>query len=445
MSRPGKRPSVAVVGLSHLGCVLAAAWSRLGHAVVAVDFDEDVVEGLRRGEPPIFEPGLAEALTTAAQTGTLAFSTDPGAVSGSPYVFLSYDTPVLPDDRSDLTLLYHALDAILPHLPRHAILIVSSQLPVGTARELRANLRGHDPTLDIAYSPENLRLGDAIRCYLEPGHVIIGCDSDEVGRSVSALFDPVDAHVVTMDLASAEMAKHCINTFLATSVTLANQWADICGAMGADYADVAAAIKLDHRIGPNAYLTPGLGFSGGTLGRDLQVLNSLHEARAVDAPLFGQIWRYNASRPGVVKCMLEEVLGDLKSASVCLLGMTYKAGTSTLRRSVALQVAEELASEGCTLTAYDPQADWQSTSIPGSLSIAASPYDAARGADAVVLLTEWPEFRTLDYGALLGSMKGSLLVDTKGLVLSHSDDLAASGWTVVQFGRSRAGERAGRG
>jgi UDPglucose 6-dehydrogenase len=266
--------------------------------------------------------------------------------------------------------------------------------------------------------------------------VIVGCDNVAVGRSVAELFSPMKANVVLMDLPSAEMSKHCINTFLATSVTLANQWADVCGALGADYADVAAAVKLDPRIGPNAYLTPGLGFSGGTLGRDLQVLNSIHEAAIVRAPLFGQIWDYNASRPHVVRSVLEQSLGDLGQATICLLGMTYKAGTSTLRRSVAVQVAEALATTGTRLTAYDPQADWGSTSLPSSLSICDSAYDAARDSDAVVLLTEWPEFRTLDYPELLKSMVGSIMFDTKGLLLSQAETLRDQGWDLLQFGRS---------
>ena len=445
MSAPDGPEAVAVVGLSHLGCVLAAAWSRLGHSVAAVDFDEAVIDGLRNGNPPIFEPGLAEALSGASAAGRLTFSVDPGAVSQSPYVFLSYDTPVRADDSSDVTLLDEAIEALLPHLRTNAVLIVSSQLPVGTAREYRRKVQAFDPSLDVAYSPENLRLGDAIRCYLEPGHVIIGSDAARIGEVVSALFEPMGARIVTMDLPSAEMAKHCINTFLATSVTLANQWADVCTAMGGNYAEVAAAVKLDHRIGPNAYLTPGLGFSGGTLGRDLQVLSSLHEAGKVEAPLFGEIWRYNASRPQVVRSMLEEAMGDISSSSICLLGMTYKAGTSTLRRSVAVQVAEDLALTGCKLTAYDPQAEWDSVTLPASLSICGTAYDAASGSDAVVVLTEWPEFRTLDFERILIDMAGSVLFDTKDVLLPLTEGLIAAGWNVLRFGRAGAarGEHGG--
>lgn len=435
MKAPETPQTVAVVGLSHLGCVLAAVWSGMGHIVTAIDFDEATVEGLRRGRPPIFEPGLAEALAHATDAGTLSYSVEPAAVSGSSYVFLSYDTPVGPDDSSDLTLLHRALDAIGPHLRSQTIVIVSSQLPVGTAREFRRLLQSRDPSLEVIYSPENLRLGQALRCYENPGHVIIGCDNPESGRSAASLFAPMEARVVIMDLPSAEMSKHCINTFLATSVTLANQWADICTAMGADFGQVSAAIRLDPRIGANAYLTPGLGFSGGTLGRDLKVLHSLDEEMGLGARLFGEVWDYNASRPDVVRRVLQSALGGLGALKICLLGMTYKAGTSTLRRSVAVQVAEVLTAAGASLSVYDPEAEWGSATLPSSLAICESSREAARDADALVLLTEWEEFRVLDYAEILETMRGSILFDTKDILLSREQELRTMGWNLLQIGR----------
>jgi UDPglucose 6-dehydrogenase len=348
---------------------------------------------------------------------------------------------VLDDDASDLSLLETALAAVSPFLPASAIVVVSSQLPVGTARIFRQRLQERDPSVELVYSPENLRLGEAIECYLRPGHVIIGSDSDDAGRSVAELFGVLDAEMLLMALPAAEMAKHCINSFLATSVALANQWADICASYGADYFTVADAIKRDPRIGPRAYLSPGLGFSGGTLGRDLQALSAAGYAAGVDAPLFGEVWRYNASRREIVGAMAERALGSIEGKTICFLGMTYKAGTSTLRRSVALEVAGDLARRGAQLRGYDPMADWSSALVPSQLTVAHNAYDAADGCDILVLLTEWPEFRALDYDRILSNMRGTTLIDTKGLLLSRAEELESLGFNLLFFGRPLASPR----
>ncbi|MDQ6949266.1 MAG: nucleotide sugar dehydrogenase [Actinomycetota bacterium] len=426
---------VAVVGLSHLGCVLAAAWSGLGHPVAAFDFDPDRVAQLAAGVPPIYEPGLEEAVRTGLAGDVLSFSTDPKSVAGSPYVFLSYDTPVRDDDTSDLSLLRQAVEAVLPFLDHGAVMIVSSQLPVGTARQLRRQLQDHDTSLELVYSPENLRLGDAIHCYLQPGHVAVGCDNPDAGQAVLDLFRPIGAETVVMDLPTAEMVKHCINSFLATSVTLANQWADLCASTGADYFTVARTIKLDPRIGVRAYVTPGLGFSGGTLGRDLRVLDAVARANGVDAPLFGTTWRYNAERRRAVGAVAEDVIGDLAGRTVACLGMTYKAGTSSLRRSVAVEVACDLASRGAKVRVYDPKADWTTAVLPTTLAVCETAYVAAEDSDLLVLLTEWPEFAELDYAAVARAMAGSTLFDTKGALLDRAGELEALGLDLVFFGR----------
>ena len=251
---------VAVVGLWHLGCSITAAWTRLGLAVEAVEFDAQIVRDLHSGRPPLYEPGLAETLGEGLATGTLTVSSDPRAVSHCGFVFLAYDTPVRDDDSSDLSPIWAAIEACGPHMDRGAILVVSAQLPVGTSRQIRERLKQFDQSLEVVYSPENLRLGEAIGCYLKPGHIVIGADAPEAGNAVEALFAPMQARCFRMNLPSAELVKHCINSFLAASVTLANQWADVAGAVGADFADVAVALRADPRIGERAYVTAGIGF-----------------------------------------------------------------------------------------------------------------------------------------------------------------------------------------
>jgi UDPglucose 6-dehydrogenase len=423
---------VAVVGLWHLGCSITAAWSRLGLDVQAIEFDTQVARELESGRPPLFEPGLAEALAAGLARGTLTVSSDPTAVRGRRFVFLAYDTPVRDDDSSDLSPIWKAVEACGPHMAHGAILIISAQLPVGTARLIRERLKRFDESLEVIYSPENLRLGEAISCYLKPGHIVIGADASEAGNAVEALFAPMQARCFRMNLPSAELVKHCINSFLATSVTLANQWADIAGATGADFADIAAALRADPRIGERAYIAPGIGFSGGTLGRDLRVLDDVNRvALRGEAPLFGEIWEYNHGRVGVVARRASQILGGLGNARIGLLGMTYKPGTSTLRQSLPLAVVRNLLSEGAAVAAHDPKADWSEVVVPAGLEIAETPYQAAAGADLLILLTEWPEYRDLDFRRLAGAMRRPLLLDIKNFLRPKRHDLEASGLTLL--------------
>jgi UDPglucose 6-dehydrogenase len=423
---------LAVVGLWHLGCSITAAWTRLGYRVEAIDFEAQLVERLRSGRPPLYEPGLAEALSNGLASKALTASCDATAVKGCRFVFLAYDTPVQDDDSSDLSPIWHAVEACGPHMDRGAVLIISAQLPIGTARRVRERLKQMDGSLEVVYSPENLRLGEAIRCYLEPGHIVIGADGSEAADAVEALFAPMNARVFRMNLPSAEMTKHCINSFLATSVTLANQWSDIAGAMGADFADVASVLRADPRIGELAYITPGIGFSGGTLGRDLRVLDEVNRtALGGQAPLFGDVWSYNQRRVDVVARRASAILGGLSKRRIGLLGMTYKPGTSTMRRSLPLAIARDVLAQGSEVCAHDPKADWNEVVLPPGLEVAESPYQAAEGADLVILLTEWPEYRDLDFRRLASAMRRPFLLDTKGLLRPMTQDLTDSGLTPL--------------
>jgi UDPglucose 6-dehydrogenase len=429
---------IGVVGLWHLGCVLSAAWSKLGKIVTGIDFDAELIANLAKGQPPIYEPELQETIQHNLAQKNLSFSTNPADLRGCKYVFLAYDTPVNDDDSSDISILERAIEKVGRHLDRETILIISAQLPAGTARKFRAQLQEFGNSLELVYSPENLRLGEAINCYLQPGHIVIGADKAEVGKSVAELFAPMQAECLFMNLPSAEMTKHGINSFLAASITLANQWADICTAVGADFSQVAAAMKFDPRIGKRAYLTPGIGFSGGTLGRDLQVLAGINQQMGGRSPIFGDIWQYNKSRIKVVATVAQEALGNLAGKTIALLGMTYKPGTSTLRRSLPLEVAADLVAKGVKIRAYDPKANWSEADLPENFQTFASVYEAVEGANLVVLLTEWAEFKSLDFSQILDKMSGNIFFDTKSFLQDQFSDLEALGFKVLSIGRSNS-------
>ena len=422
---------VAVVGMWHLGSCMTASWLRVGKKVTAVEFDPGIAASLRNGRAPLFEPGVDEALRDGLAREQLRVATSGGAVAGSEFVFVAYDTPVGDDDRCDLAPIVAAIEEFGPHLDAGAVVVVSAQLPVGTARRLRTRLKTLAPAAELVYSPENLRLGEAMRCYLEPGHIVIGADDRAAGDRVEGLFGPMNARIFRMNLPSAEMAKHAINTFLATSVTIANQWADACGATGADFADVTEVLRADPRIGQRAYITPGIGFSGGTLGRDLRVLEEISTSLlAGRAPLFGQVWRYNQRRIEVVARRAAEIVGGVGGRGIALFGMTYKPGTSTLRRSLPISVARDLLARGARVSAHDPRADWRDVTPPDGLVVTDSPYSAATAADLVVLLTEWPEYLELDFTRLANVMARPLVLDTKGHLRPCAAALEAAGFSL---------------
>jgi len=431
------QPTIGVVGLWHLGCTIAACWAKLGHTVRAVEFDETAIRHLQVGRAPIYEPQLEETLREASAEGRLSYSASPQVLSDCRFVFVSYDTPVRDDDTADPSVIEAALQRIGPYLDPRAIVIVSAQLPAGMAQQLRVYLKQFHKTLELAYSPENLRLGQALACYMKPGHIVIGADDTATGAAVAQLFAPMQATCLKMNLTSAEMTKHAINSFLAASITQANQWAELCEAVGADIHQVIHAIKYDPRIGQQAYLAPGIGFSGGTLGRDLQVLERLNRERANGrAPIFGEIWRYNRSRITVVRHRCEQQFGKVRGITLALLGMTYKPGTSTLRRSLPVEIAADLARHGASVSVFDPRADWTETAPPSGVCVSDSPYAAASQADMLIVLTEWPEFLSLDYDRLKRLMVRPIIFDTKDCIKSLRPMLEALGFQILTIGRS---------
>ena len=432
----GRPETICVVGLWHLGTVVAASWAELGYHVIGLDGSTSVVEGLRSGRAPIFEPGLDDLLQANLSKGRLAFTTVfRDAILPSDFVFVAFDTPVDDDDRVDLAPVGKALRDLAPHLKAGAIVIVSSQVPVGTCARWREEVRrlsAHE-TVDLVYSPENLRLGEAICCYLHPDRIVIGADDEATKQRVLSLFDALGAPVLLMSLASAEMAKHALNTFLATSVSFINEIATICEATGADILSVVEALKTDPRIGPRAFLSPGLGFAGGTLARDIQVLKEVGRAAGSGTPLLDSVLEVNRCRPGYVLRRLTDLYTKVEDLVVGVLGLTYKPGTSTLRRSVALDVIGSLAGAGANVRAYDPKADLSELEGPAGFEPVADPYEVARGASVLLILTEWPEFTQLDFARIKSVMANPVILDGKNLLAGLG--LGERGFRYMGVGR----------
>jgi UDPglucose 6-dehydrogenase len=425
-----KENKIGVLGLTHLGCVLCASWSKIGFKTVGVDLDESVVENLQRNIPPIFEPGLEEEMKQSMVAGKLQFSTALSSLSSCDFVFFGYDTEVDENDAPDTAYLEERMRQIAPLLKDGAVVIVSSQVPAGGCRHFRSILQEYNPSLELTYSPENLQLGQAIQCYLNPGRIILGTAQPRALERCFALFHSITRNVHAMSLESSEIVKHGINSFLAMSIVFANQLADVCEKYSeASIADVVQGIKSDVRIGPKAYLSPGIGFSGGTLGRDVSVLGQILKN---ESNLFDFIHKKNSSRKESIIGKIKKILGSLNNRTIGVLGITYKPGTSTLRRSLPLEIVNTLAKEGAKVKVFDPKADYSPLKNPLGFSKAASIDQAAENADLLLLLTEWPEFKQTDWGPVQSKMKQPFLFDAKNAL--DRKKLVSSGFRYQGIG-----------
>jgi UDPglucose 6-dehydrogenase len=413
---------VAVLGLWHLGSVVAACMARAGHDVVGWDVDGAALTGLQHGRAPIAEPGLDDLLAEGIAARRLRFTaTLDAAVADADVVWIAFDTPVDDDDRADDEAVLGHARAALPHVKDGALVIASSQLPVGSVARLErdAATQATDRRITCACLPENLRLGKALDVFLNPDRVVAGVRNDRDRARISTLLAPITERIVWMSVESAEMTKHAINAFLATSVAFINEIAVVCEAVGADAKEVEAGLKSDRRIGPTAYLAPGGAFAGGTLARDLVLLERKANDAGLKTPLIQGVYASNHEHASWMHRTLTALFPSLTDRRIAVWGLTYKPGTDTLRRSLSVELCQTLAREGATVTAFDPSIRIMPPALNGVVTLASDPVAAAARADAIVVATEWPVLRSISVDALLQAAPHSLVLDA-GRFLAHT-------------------------
>jgi len=428
-------PCVCVIGLWHLGCVYSACLAKLGYKVAATDADQKVVENLRQSKVPVAEPGLDNLIREGITEGNLSFVGDlENAVRTADFVVIAYDTPLDTEDRIDLSPVLDAVNR-LRNVATHATIVVSSQVPIGTCERMVAMLsKGAEP-LDLAYVPENLRLGRAIECFMNPDRIVIGSDSPSAIAKVRALFAPIHAKVIEMDLRSAEMSKHALNAFLGTAISFANEIGNICDLVGADGLKVAEALKSDSRIGSRLPLRPGLGFAGGTLARDLRILQNAGREHGCETLLVDSVLHVNESQNASILGRLQQLLGKLEGKSIGVLGLTYKTGTSTLRKSAALGIIRRLQREGANVKAFDPRVS--ATDVVDltseSLLMCDDAYAVCDSADVLMILNDCEDFVKLNFKKVRQLMKEPLLFDAQNLL--DRNKIVDDGFRYVGIGR----------
>ena len=429
MSSPEREP-IGVIGTGYVGLVTAAGFAELGNDVWCIDIDAAKVERLKRGEIPIYEPGLAELVTK--HRDRLHFSTDiSDALEHARLLFVAVGTPPTYSGDADLSAV-HAVVNAMPPSDVHA-LVMKSTVPAGTGAAIKRVLaeRGKE-ALGYVSCPEFLKEGSAVKDFLAPDRVVIGDDGDWAGDAVVELYAPLHAPLVRTDIASAEMVKLASNAFLATKISFINEIANVCEETGADVIEVARGMGLDDRIGQK-FLQAGIGFGGSCFPKDVNALKQLAGNSGYHFQLLNAVIEVNELQKRRVIGKLQKHLGSLVGRSICLLGLAFKPNTDDMREASSLILSARLQADGAKVRVFDPVAEDEARMLIRGVHFAGDVLDAVDGADAVVLVTEWGEFLELDWAQVAERMAGTLVLDGRNAL--DSDAVTAAGLTYEGIGR----------
>ena len=433
---------IAMVGSGYVGLVSGACFAQFGHDVICVDKVADKIARLRTGDIPIYEPGLDKLVVDNVRAGRLTFDTCLAeAVGSAEAVFIAVGTPARHGDgHADLTYVHAAAAEIAEALRGYTVVVTKSTVPVGTGREVSRIIREARPDaeFDVVANPEFLREGAAIEDFMKPDRVIIGVETDRAREVMAALYRPlnlIQTPIVFTSIETAEVTKYAGNAFLATKITFINEIADLCEKVGADVHDVARGIGLDGRIG-RKFLHPGPGFGGSCFPKDTLAL--AHIGRQVNAPqgIVEQVIEVNNARK---KHMAGKVIdfcgGSVSGLQAGVLGLTFKPNTDDMRDAPSLDIVPALAAAGARIVAFDPEGMKEASRLMPSIAFAQSAYEAAFGADVLVVITEWPEFRGLDPRRLKELMRQPRIVDLRNIF--NPEELDQLGFAYAGVGRRR--------
>jgi UDPglucose 6-dehydrogenase len=420
---------IAVFGAGYVGLVTGACFAELGHTVVVRDVLPDRIAALRRGEVPIYEPGLRELIERNAER--LSFTGEVAeAIEGADVVYVAVGTPPTYSGDADLSAVWTVIDE-LPVIDRPCTVVMKSTVPVGTGARVRHRLdeRGLEHVGYVS-NPEFTAEGTAVRDFLHPDRIVVGSFRPEDGDAVAVLHDGIDGPVVRCDVASAEMVKLAANAALMTRISFINEIANVCEATGADVERVAEGIGLDRRIGPS-FLRAGIGFGGSCFPKDSLALKQLAANSGYHFQLLNAVIEVNELQKRRVIGKLHSHLGSLRGKTIALLGLAFKPNTDDMREAPSLVLAGRLLAEGADVRAWDPVAD--GSDLHG-VEIAATPEEAAAGADALVIVTEWPQLADVDWAAVGRTMRTRVLIDGRNMLDPAA--LRGAGFTVEGIGRA---------
>ncbi|HVB36798.1 MAG TPA: UDP-glucose/GDP-mannose dehydrogenase family protein [Candidatus Acidoferrales bacterium] len=448
---------ISVLGAGYVGLVTGACLAELGHHVLCTDNDKSKIDTLEAGKLPIFEPGLDHVVERNRKEGRLSFSADPRAAAEGDAIFICVGTPPLPTGDADLSAIDHVAQMIAAEAKSDKLVVEKSTVPAQTGQQLKRVLgiygRGNDVRFRVASNPEFLREGTAVGDFLHPDRIVIGVDDEVAEKQLREIYGPVleqkfkcpvhdgacppmkpPAWVVTT-INSAELIKHASNSFLAVKISYANMVSDLAEKLGANIEEVMHGIGLDPRIGPH-FLRPGLGFGGFCLPKDVQAFVRLAERNGVDFAMLREAERINHQRIGAFVEKLRHSLWVLKGKQIGMLGLAFKANTDDIRFAPSIELIKKLQAEGVQLNAYDPEAMEKIREQFRDLHCVVDAYEAAKGADALLIVTEWEEFRKLDWKRIRKNMARPLVMDGRNLL--SAQEMKALGFEYHSVGRPDA-------
>ncbi len=433
---------ISVVGVGYVGLVTAACFSDLGNQVIALDIEEQRVAGLKRGELPIYEPGLGEVVQRNVLAGRLNFTTSyKEALADCEFVFICVGTPSSVDGDADMKYVQAAARSIAENMTAPLVVVNKSTVPVGTGDWVAELIKDAQPQpIDfwVVSCPEFLREGEAIGDFMNPHRTVLGSTSREAADKVAQLHLPLRSPIVITDLRTAEMIKYASNAFLATKISFINEIADICESLGADVKEVAAGMGFDPRIGKH-FLEAGLGYGGSCFPKDVKALAFMAEEMGHEANILNSVMEVNGLRREMIVDRLKQALGDLKGRSIGLLGLAFKANTDDMRDAPSVDIAKELLAAGAKVRAYDPVAMDVAKDLMPKVEMSKDAYAVADGADAVIVVTEWNEFRNLDLERVRDSMSQPIIFDGRNIY--RPELMNTLGFTYHGVGRGYTGKR----
>jgi UDPglucose 6-dehydrogenase len=432
----GNVKKISVVGVGYVGIITAVGFADLGNKVVALDIDEEKIEGLKKGKMPIFEPGLEEMVGRNVAAGRLSFTNSYSeALDGADFVFIAVGTPEGVDGEADLKYVQAAAESIAKTMNTPVIVVNKSTVPVGTGDWVSDIIRAKQPEpipFAVVSCPEFLREGSAILDFMNPARTVLGSLDPIAAEKVAQLHLPLRAPIVITDLRTAEMIKYASNAFLATKISFINEIANICEALGADVKEVANGMGYDPRIGGH-FLEAGLGYGGSCFPKDVKALAHMAAEKGRHPQMLQAVMAINDDRRRLLVDKLTNVLGGLEGKRVGVLGLTFKPNTDDMREAPSIEVSERLMKSGAIVRAFDPVGMENASSLIPGVEMVADPYALADGSDALVVCTEWNEFKQLDLDRLIELMRRPVIVDGRNIY--EPADMAQRGFIYRAIGR----------
>ena len=430
---------LTIIGTGYVGLVTGTCFAELGHQVICLDNDMEKITKLKTGQIPIYEPGLEELFARNTKAGRLQFTGDfKSAIEPSEVIFITVGTPDKGNGEADLSAIETVTQKIGLLINDYKLVVEKSTVPVETGKWIEQTIRTNNRNgvhFEVASNPEFLREGSAVEDFMHPDRVVIGVESPRAEKILRELYSPFSAPMIATDIKSAELIKHASNSFLATKISFINAIANICERVGADVEKVAEAVGLDHRIGKH-FLNAGLGFGGSCFPKDLAAFIRLAEKVGYDFKLLKAVEEINREQRRLVTRKIESALWIIEGKTVGILGLAFKPGTDDLRNAPCLEVIEFLLQEGAKVKAYDPQAMEKAKKIFPQLNYCSDPYEVAQESDCLVLVTEWDEFKKLQFSTIKTLMKQPILVDARNLY--NPLEMVQLGFNYIGIGRKQS-------